>query len=105
MMPPESFETARLILSKPRYADAVPLFVAYAQDPIVTRYLTWRPHTHPSQAQAIIEHYVAGWQAQTEFSCLIFSRATAELIGCIAARREEHGFNLGYVLARAWWGQ
>jgi [ribosomal protein S5]-alanine N-acetyltransferase len=80
------------------------MFAAYAQDSMVTRYMTWRPHTSPSEAHAVIEGFLARWQAQTEFCWLIFTRATAELIGSIGARREDRGFNLGFVLARSWWG-
>jgi RimJ/RimL family protein N-acetyltransferase len=80
------------------------MFAAYAQDSMVTRYMTWRPHTSPSEAHAVIEGFLARWQARTEFCWLIFTRATAELIGSIGAGREDRGFNLGFVLARSWWG-
>jgi ribosomal-protein-alanine N-acetyltransferase len=86
MTPPESLETARLFLRKPRYDDAPLMFAAYAQDSMVTRYMTWRPHTSPSEAHAVIEGFLARWQAQTEFCWLIFTRATAELIGSIWAQ-------------------
>jgi hypothetical protein len=43
------------------------MFAAYAQDSMITRYLTFRPHTSPSEAHAVIEGFLARWQAQTEF--------------------------------------
>jgi RimJ/RimL family protein N-acetyltransferase len=42
---PSQVLTPRLLLRKPEPADAERVFVAYAQDPEVTRYLTWSPHT------------------------------------------------------------
>ncbi len=44
MKPPEIIKTERLILRKPRMDDAPAIFTNYAQDPEVTRYITWRPH-------------------------------------------------------------
>ena len=34
----------------------------------------------------------------------MFARETGELAGCIAARKDENGVQLGYLLARSHWG-
>jgi RimJ/RimL family protein N-acetyltransferase len=81
------------------------MFAAYAQDPVVTRYLAWRPHTDISEAHEAVARFLAGWEAQSEFYWFIFSRETDELVGAITARRKDDGFDLGFVLARAHWGQ
>jgi ribosomal-protein-alanine N-acetyltransferase len=99
---PESLQTARLLLRKPRLEDAAAMFAAYGQDPEVTRYLTWHPHTDPSEADIVIKRFLARWQDEGEFCWMIFDRRAEELIGSIAARREKDGFNLGFVLARRW---
>ena len=44
MRPPEVLETDRLRLRVPTLEDAPEIFLQYAQDPEVTKYLTWRPH-------------------------------------------------------------
>jgi RimJ/RimL family protein N-acetyltransferase len=72
---PDEIHTERLLLRKPRATDAPLMFTAYAQDPAVTRYLMWRPHAN-----------------------------IAETRGSIAARPENDGFNLGFLLARPHWG-
>ena len=41
MKGPERFETSRLVLRKPTLADAEAVFIRYASDPEVTRYLGW----------------------------------------------------------------
>ena len=85
--------------------DAAVMFAAYAQDPDVARYLTWRPHETVSESAAVIERFLDAWTRRSGFNWLIFTRANPELIGAIGLRREPHGVELGYVLARACWGQ
>ncbi len=105
MTAPESFHTARLILRKPRSADAAALFASYAQDEQVTRYLRWRPHKELAESETIIENFLKKWDAGTEFSWFLFTSSKGDLIGSIAARIEEHEVELGYVLARSFRGQ
>ena len=100
--PPESFATARLILRKPRPEDAPLILASYAQDPEVARYLTFRPHRDLKETHEVVEGFLEGWRSGKSFSWLIFRRE--ELIGSIGAR-ENQGINVGYLLARPFWGQ
>jgi len=102
--PPVSFETPRLLLRKPRAEDAAAIFATYAQDPEVTRYLTFRPHREVREAEEAVTRFVEGWRTGKSFCWMIVRRDTGEIIGSIAAR-EEQGINLGYLLARPFWGQ
>jgi ribosomal-protein-alanine N-acetyltransferase len=81
------------------------MFASYGQDPAVTRYLSWRCHTDHLEAREAIQRFLTRWESETEFCWMIFDRRTEELIGSIAARPEERGFNLGFLLAQAWWGR
>ena len=49
--PPEILETARLRLRKPVLQDAEEIFRQYAQDPEVTKYLTWKPNRHANETR------------------------------------------------------
>jgi RimJ/RimL family protein N-acetyltransferase len=102
--PPESFLTARLHLRKPRPEDAPLIFEAYAQDPEVTRYLTFRPHREVREAEEAVERFLESWRTGKSYSWLIFSRDDEKLLGAIGARNDQ-GINLGYVLARPFWRQ
>lgn len=104
MKAPERIQTARLVLRKPRREDAPLMFAAYAQDPNVTRYLLWRPHQDISESYAFIDRVHSKWDPQEEFVWFIFDDSN-QLIGSIAARREVGAFNLGYLLARPFWGR
>src|SRR5436853_950666 len=102
VIPPESFATARLFLRKPRPEDAPLIFVAYAQDAEVTRYLTFRPHRDLNDAHEAVNRFLEGWRSGKSYCWLIFRRDGEELIGAIAAR-EDQGINLGYLVARPYW--
>ena len=104
MSPPESFATARLILRRPRAEDAPLIFATYAQDPEVVRYLTFRPHRTLQDSHDALERFEQAWRSGKSYSWLIFRRDREELIGAISAR-EDQGINLGYLLARSFWGQ
>lgn len=103
LLPPESFLTTRLHLRKPRPEDAQLIFAAYAQDPVVTRYLTFRPRRDVKEAQEAVERFLESWHSGKSYCWLIFRREGNELVGAIAAR-EDQGINLGYLLARPFWG-
>jgi RimJ/RimL family protein N-acetyltransferase len=102
--PPESLLTGRLHLRKPRLDDAPMIFAAYAQDPEVTRYLTFRPHRGMKEANEAVERFLESWRAGKSYCWLIFSRDDEKLLGAISARNDQ-GINLGYLLARPFWGQ
>ena len=53
-MAPERIETARLILRRPRAADAPAIFSRYASDVEVTKYLAWRRHRQLSDTAAFL---------------------------------------------------
>jgi [ribosomal protein S5]-alanine N-acetyltransferase len=91
-------------LRKPRVTDAAVMFNAYAQDAAVNRFLAWRQHTDLPETRAVIDRFLARWDKGEEFCWLIFRNDTGDMIGSIAARAEENGFNLGFLLARSHWG-
>src|SRR5436190_12340056 len=97
VMPPEEFATERLFLRKPRAEDAPLIFAAYAQDPEVTRYLTFRPHREVKESEEAVQRFIDNWKTGKGFHWLIFRRDSDQLIGAISARRDQ-GVVLGYCL-------
>ena len=78
---PDEIRTARILLRKPSVGEAPLMFSAYAQDPAVTRYLTWRPHADIAETRAVIDRFLAAWEKQGEFCWLLFASDTAQMIG------------------------
>ena len=104
-IPPETFQTARLLLRRPAAIDAAEIFQRWTQDPDVTRYLTWRPHTSLTESEAHISRCQASWEEGSAFVWFIEDRESGELVGSIASRVNQRGVNLGYLLARDAWGK
>ncbi len=104
-MLPDRFETPRLLLRPITPADAPAIFSGYAQDPMVVRYLSWRPHRSLADTKAHIARCLAASADRTRSYALTL-RADSELIGSFELRRPEpHRLDCGYVLARPFWGQ
>ncbi len=105
MKPPERFETERLILRKPRLDDAPAIFTAYAQDPEVTRYLTWRPHKDVEETYAIVKLMLKLWDEGKAYSYAITFRDSGSVVGMIAMHPDGFKVGIGYVLAHPHWGK
>jgi RimJ/RimL family protein N-acetyltransferase len=105
MQVPDVLETARLRLRTPRSEDAKPIFEAYAQDPAVTRYLVWLPHRSIKTTEGFIADCIEQWAKAFAFPYVITLKTDARLIGMIELRPDRHGANIGYVLAKEYWGQ
>ena len=105
MKPPERIETERLVLRKPRMEDAPAIFAGWAQDPEVTRYLTWRPHQRIEQTQEFVQSCLAAWENETRFPYMITLKESDEVIGMIDPRIEGPKVGIGYVIARSHWGK
>lgn len=104
LKPPEEFETARLILRVPELDDAEDIFSLYAQDKQVTRFLTWKPHESVDETKEFLERCLNVWQDCLAFPWVIIERESNQLIGMIEVEFNEHRAELGYVLARTYWG-
>ena len=106
MQAPERLETARLILRKPRPADAPAIFSRYAADAVVTRWLAWPRETSVTEAEGFIGFSDAEWNRWPGGPYLIERRADGMLLGGTGFGFETpFRAQTGYVLARDAWGQ
>jgi RimJ/RimL family protein N-acetyltransferase len=95
----------RLVL-RPFRLDDVPAVLTYASDPEVTRHLEWDAYDDPAVAEAFIRSTLNG--GSTWYARAIVLRAGERVIGGadlrIVSPRDRRA-ELGYGLARAYWGQ
>ncbi|HTE81093.1 MAG TPA: GNAT family protein, partial [Reyranella sp.] len=99
---PERLETARLMLRPIAPSDAAAIFDGYAQDPEVTRFLTWRPHVAITETEAHIARCRVEAQSKTY---VLVGKRDGKIIGSFALRHPAlHRLGYGYVLARPFWG-
>lgn len=105
-LPPNQFETERLNLRKPLLSDAVPIFEQYAQDTEVTKYLTWLPHKNLKETKEFLGRCVNVWKERTAFPWSIIRKSDQQFLGMIEIVDIDHsGVNVGYVLAKKFWGK
>jgi RimJ/RimL family protein N-acetyltransferase len=102
--PPKILETERLRLRKPKLSDAQVIFREYASDPEVTRFVSWRAHENAAATREFLRVCLVAWDVGRAFQWVIERKEDRQLIGMIAARVEIHRWELGYVLARRFWG-
>lgn len=105
MLAPDRFDTPRLLLRTPVRTDAGPILRTYAQDPEVTRFLPWRPLSSAHEIELGTVERIARHQAGREFSWIIASRESGELMGMITAVPRNLFLECGFVLGRAFWGK
>jgi RimJ/RimL family protein N-acetyltransferase len=106
MYSPKQFETKRLYLRKPLISDAVPIFEQYAQDEEVTKYLTWQPHKNLKETKEFLRRCVSVWKDGTAFPWSIIRKSDQQFLGMIEIVEINHaGLNVGYVLAKKYWGK
>jgi RimJ/RimL family protein N-acetyltransferase len=105
MRPPKTFETEGLILRAPRASDARAIFDGYARDAEVVRYLIWRPHEDIGATRQFLETCAAGWAAGDDFSWAVTLKPGRELIGMVGLRLRGFKADVGYALARRFWGR
>ncbi len=106
LTPPEPHETARLLLRRPALEDAGPIFRAYASDPAVVRFLSWRPHLDEGETRAFLRSRLDAWAAGRSYAHVLAARdEPAVPIGKIELGPTAHGVSFGYVLGRQHWGR
>lgn len=93
---------SRVVLRTPRIGDAEELFARLTSDPDVTRYLSWLPHRTVDETRRVITEL---FNVGADHTWLVTLRNTGEVVGEFGYRRPQaHTVELGYCLARRWWG-
>jgi ribosomal-protein-alanine N-acetyltransferase len=106
MKAPVQFHTARLTLRQPQLSDAETIFVRYANDPEVTRFLGWPRHRSLQDTEAFLQLSAQEWERWPAGPYLIISRADSQLLGSTGLGfQAPHEAVTGYVLAKDAWGK
>ena len=105
MVAPTQIETPRLILRLPTVADAEAIFDEYAQDPSVTKYLSWRPHEEVRTVRAFVSELLEAMTHRRRQAWVITARDSHRPIGMIDFHMDSARVMVGYVLARSYWGR
>ncbi len=104
MKPPETLNTSRLLLRLPITDDAETIFQKYAQDVEVTKFLTWHPHQKVEESREFVNRCEHCWEDGTAYPWVITRKEDNELLGMIEMRIDGFSADIGYVIAREYWG-
>jgi RimJ/RimL family protein N-acetyltransferase len=102
-IPERNWRTARLAARPATTADAQVIFDAYASDPVVARYMTWKPHRSVADTIEFLRRCERVWAEGSAFPWTLWLNNDGELAGMIEIRVRSHAVDLGYALARRWW--
>ena len=102
-----TIETARLILRQARLEDAQPMFRNWANDPEVTKYLTWPTHGSVEVTKAVVASWVESYEREDYYHWMIILKETNEPIGSLLASivGRAQSAHIGYCIGKAWWHQ
>ena len=103
--PPKILKTERLRLRKAKLADAEAIFRQYAQDPEVTKYVSWSAHQSIDETREYVRMCLLAWDVGKAFHWVIESVEDKHVMGMIIARVAAEKWELGFVLARPHWRQ
>jgi RimJ/RimL family protein N-acetyltransferase len=105
MKAPDRIETTRLLLRKPRPADAGAIFTRYAADLEVTKYVGWPVHRSLEDTQAFLAFSDDEWARWPAGPYLVESRADGALLGGTGLGYEtSFRASTGYIFAKDAWG-
>jgi RimJ/RimL family protein N-acetyltransferase len=103
---PRHIETERLTLRLPQMGDAATLFVRYASDAEVTRFMGWTRHRSVDDTEAFLRFSEEEWKRWPAGPYVIVSRADGQVLGGTGLTFETREDAMtGYVLARDAWGK
>ena len=99
--------TERLLLRPLRYRDAKD-FYEYAKDEQVAKYVLWDAHTSLNQTKAILHSQMIQCRQEGLFTMAITMKETRRMVGTIGLVDRDwdnHTAEVGFSLARVFWGQ
>lgn len=100
-----TMETERLILRPFNVNDAEDMFHTWANDPEVTKYLTWNAHENVETSKMIVGQWVEQYKKPERLMFAIALKKNGKLIGCIDVVGYLDSVPvIGYAMGRAFWG-
>lgn len=101
-------ESKRLILRRFELQDAQAMFVNWASDPQVTKFLRWQAHACVDVSRAILSDWVGRYHQPDFYLWAIVPRDLGEPIGSISVVGHDDHIqmaHIGYAIGRSWWHQ
>ena len=104
----KNLETQRLILRRFKVSDSKDMFLNWANDENVTKFLTWEPHQSIEETKQLLADWVKSYNKSDYYQWGIVLKEEDVLIGSIAAVKTDEELNIaeiGYCMGKKWWGK
>ncbi|MBR4727181.1 MAG: GNAT family N-acetyltransferase [Clostridia bacterium] len=102
-------ETQRLILRRFTMQDAAAMFLNWATDENVTKYLSWPPHANVGVTEAVLKIWVDAYEKKDFYQWAIVLKSNGDApIGSICAvwlNERTDAVDIGYCIGSRWWHQ
>jgi len=98
----------RIVLQPFKVSDAFFMFRNWANDPDVTRYMTWFPHKDIQETESVISMWEEGYSKANFYQWAILLRQIDEPIGSIGVvemDEDAKSCELGYCIGKPFWHQ
>lgn len=100
----EKIRTERLMLRRFTLDDAQAMFNNWANDPEVTKYLTWDAHPNIDYTNWWLARSMEKYEKNDFYYWAI--ELEGQVIGCIGGSAiEDSGYDIGYCIGRKWWNR
>ena len=97
-------KTERLTLRRFTVEDAEAMFQGWANDPRVTRYLTWEPHISPELTRQLLEDWCASYENANYYNWLIeYDGKAIGNISVVRLSERDECAELGYCMGVDYW--
>lgn len=103
-----SIETVRLLLRRFEERDATDMFMNWASDLEVCKYLAWGPHRDITVTRRRIREWVSRYHNDNTYIWAIYLKSRQEVIGSISVEitnESEQSCEVGYCLEKDSWGR
>ena len=106
VQPEKAVETDRLYLRRLNEHDAMRIYETWADDPEVTRYLTWDAHEGIDDTRKVLAEWMRAYEDEKCFRYGICLKENDSLVGMIdVVDYEDEIPVVGYVLGRRYWNR
>ena len=103
-----TLNTNNLRLRRFFISDADAMFRHWANDPSVTKYLSWPRHQTPADSIRVIRSWEPDFLMRDKYHWAIELKSLGEVIGSVAINVIDESIDaveIGYALGREFWGQ
>lgn len=104
----QKIETERLILRKFKVSDAEEMFLNWASDSEVAKYLTWPPHESAVFTKKLLEEWVSHYADDSYYQWCIELKENSQAIGSIGVVKildYIEAVSIGYCIGKNYWGK